>query len=410
MSTEETNQGVLGAVLGFGGGVAGVSVNERTALSISAIWAGVNNISQDIAGLPCQLFRKTDAGIEPVTGHRATRLLNLQASALQNSFQLRQSLVAQVLLRGNAYGKIERDGRQSLAKIHFKHPGETEVRLSNGRLWYKFNGDPKLYADYEVIHLRGLSLDGVMGVSVLTYHRETIGKGLASSRSQTRFYENGTRATLALEIDKRLSKEAAANLRESYQEVYGGVENTGKPLILEEGMKARPLSLSPADAQYIEQAKLTRSDICAILRMPPHKIGDLERSTNNNIEQQSLDYVGDTLMPWLLNFEQEYRLKLLRTDEVENSYFRHNITALLRADATARATYYGKMLERGVYSINEVRALEERNGIGPAGDERFIQVNMMPLSRVNELTDAQIAAKGPQTSPKPTDEADPTDE
>lgn len=399
ISTEETNPRLL-ALLGLGGGgVGGVAVNQTTALSLAAVWACVNNISQDIAGLPCKLYRRTAAGNEQVSGHPATRLLNVQASPLQNAFHLRQSLVALVLLRGNAYARIERDARQQPVALHYKHPDETEVWKSGGRLWYRFSGDAKTYADYEVLHFRGLSLDGVMGVSVLHYHRETLGKGLASSRSAAKFYENGAKTTIALESDQKLSKEAAENLRESYRAVYGGVDNTGKPLVLEQGLKAKAISLPPADAQYLEQSKMTWAEVCAIYRMPPHKTGNLERSTNNNIEQQSLDYIGDTLLPWLVNFEQEHRLKLLRADEVEVSHFKHELSALMRADATARSTYYAKMIQSGVYSINEVRALEEKNSIGPAGDERFIQVNMMPLSRVNELTDAQIASKQPLKVP-----------
>jgi HK97 family phage portal protein len=311
-STEETRTGFL-AALGYGtASTAGMAVNQLTAMGSAAVWACINNISQDLAGLPLQLFRKVDGDIAPVTGHRATELLNLRASQLQNSFHLRQSITALVLLRGNCYARIERDGRQNLVALHYKHPDETEVRKSAGRLWYRFDGDPTTYADYEVLHFRGLSLDGVMGVSVLHYHRETIGKGLAASRGAAKFYQNGGKHTLALEGTTKLTAAAAENLRVSYQAIYGGAENSGKPLVLEEGMKARTISMPPADAQYIEQSKMTWAEVCAIYRMPPHKTGNLERSTNNNIEQQSLDYVGDTLMPWAINFEQEYRLNLRR--------------------------------------------------------------------------------------------------
>ena len=397
VSTEETNPNLL-KWLGFGGAsAAGVTVNQSTAMGSAAVWACVNNISQDIAGLPCQLFHKTDSSIDPVKGHAATRLLNLQASPLQNSFHLRQSITALVLLRGNAYARIERDRRQNLVALHYKHPDETDVRKSGGRLWYKFEGDPQVYADYEVLHFKGLSLDGVMGVSVLHYHRETLGKGLAASRGAAKFYENGAKPSGVLESATKLSDPAYLRLKESFASQYAGLENSGKPIILEEGLTYKAVTLTPADAQYLEQSKMTWAEVCAIYRMPPHKTGNLERSTNNNIEQQSLDYVGDTLMPWLLNFEQEYRLKLLRASEVETDYFKHNLTALLRADATARANYYAKMMEYGVYSINEVRALDEKNPIA-GGDERLIQVNRTPLSRVNEVVDAQLKA---QSTPKP---------
>jgi HK97 family phage portal protein len=264
------------------------------------------------------------------------------------------------------------------------------------RLWYRFSGDPKLYADYEVIHLKGLSLDGVMGVSVLHYFRETFGKGLAASKSHANFYKNGAKPTGTLESAAKLSDPAYERLKASFAEQYAGVENTGKPILLEEGLSYKAISLTPQDAEFINTHKLTRADIASIFRMPPHKIGDLERSTNNNIEQQSLDYVGDTLMPILLAQEQEYRLKLLRPSEVEACYFRHNVAAQMRADATARSNYYARMVQNALMSIDEVRALEELNKV-EGGDRRFVPVNLMPLDKVDEVIASRAKA------PTPTD-------
>ena len=401
VSTEETDSRLL-AILGLSGGtIAGVPVTQQTVMSIAAVWACVNAISQDVAGLPCQLFEDTNPGRVKVTDHPALGLLNLQASGLQNSFHFRQTMTALTLLRGNSYARIERQGRLKPIRLHFKPTDETTVTNYNGRLWYRFNGDPTLYADYDVLHFKGLSLDGVMGVSVLHYFRETFGKQLAASQSHTNFYRNGARPSGVLEKDGNLSLPAQERLAAQFAQKYSGVDNAGKPMILEEGLKYKTMSLSPADAEFISTHKLTRSDIASIFRMPPHKIGDLERSTNNNIEQQSLDYVGDTLMPILLAQEQEYRLKLLLPSEVLSRYFRHNVTAQLRADATARANYYQKMVQAGIYSIDEVRAMEEQNQV-PGGDRRFINSNLMPLDKVDEVL-ASRAAK-PATTPPPTDD------
>jgi HK97 family phage portal protein len=410
VSTESNDARLLG-ILGFGGGtVAGVPVNQQTVMSIAAAYACVNNISQDVAGLPCQLFQRTAAGRTPVDEHPAVPLLNLQACGLQNAFHFRQSMTALTLLRGNAYALIVRAAKLRPVQLLFKHPDETSVFKSGGRLWYRFSGDPKTYADYDVLHLKGLSLDGVMGVSVIHYFRETFGKQLAASKSHTNFYKNGAKPSAALETGATLTDAAAARLAASFEAKYQGVDNAGKPLLLEEGLTYKSISLSPQDAEFISTHKLTRSDIASIFRMPPHKIGDLERSTNNNIEQQSLDYVGDTLMPILLAQEQEYRLKLLRTDEVATYYFRHNVTAQLRSDAKARGEFYAKLFQVGAFSPNQILALEDQNGIGPAGDERFIPVNMAPLSRIGELTDAQIAGRQQPATPPPANDPKSTDE
>jgi HK97 family phage portal protein len=396
VSTEESNARLF-SILGLAGGsVAGVSVNQHSVMTLTAVWACVNDISQDIAGLPVKLIQEQGDKLVALTGRKVTRLLNLQASPLLNSFQFRQLIVAFLLLRGNAYAVIRRDALQEPNQLDWKHPDETDVFKHNGRLWYKFSGDPKVYADYEVLHFKGLSLDGMTGVSALHYHRETFGKALSARRSSTKFYENNAKSKLALETDQKLKPETIQLLRDTFAQVYAGPENAGRPLILEEGMKARPLTLTPADAQYIEEANLTVADVGRIFRMPPHKMGDLSRSTNNNIEQQSQDYVGDTLMPLINNQEQELRLKLLPTYEVETTKFKHNVSALLRADHASRAAYYGKMTDIGAYTINDVLALEDRNGIGPEGDRRFVQVNRMPLDRVDDMIDRKQNTPQPQ--------------
>ncbi|RZK25911.1 MAG: phage portal protein, partial [Hymenobacter sp.] len=188
-------------------------------------------------------------------------------------------------------------------------------------------------------------------------------------------------------------------LRANFNSIYAGAENAGKVAVLEQGLKFKAISLPPADAAFLDTRKFTRQEIASIFRVPLHKIQDLERSTNNNIEQQGIDYVQGTLQPWLVNFEQEYRLKLLRASEVDTHYFKHNLGALLRGDSAARAIYYGKMTDIGVMSINEVRELEEMNDIGELGDVRFVQVNRQTLENALLPPTAKTPATG-----TPTDE------
>lgn len=407
VSTEETD-GRLLALLGLGGGAAvgGVAVNERNALGFAAVWACVLAIGQDIAALPCHLYADTPTGKQKVAGHPAGRLLNLQASPLQNAMPHRLAMVVTVLLHGNAYARIEFDTPgYSPRALHYKHPRQTEVIKSGGKLYYRFWGDAKVYQDYEVIHLRGLCLDdnGVMGLSVLAAHRENLGTGLAAQRGGARFYENGAKVAGALETDKQLSQDAADRLRKNFGAIYGGADNAGKVVVLEEGLKFKTISLPPADAQFLDTRKFTAREVASIFRVPAHKMGDLERSTNNNIEQQGIDYVQNCLQPWVVAIEQEYRLKLLRTREQETHYFRHNLAALLRADATGRGNFYAKLFSVGALSPNEIRELEEMNP-ADGGDRRFVQVNMMPLDKV----DAILASRNPPAAPAPTPE--PTDD
>jgi len=407
VGTDETDSRLL-SLLGLGAGqsVGGVAVTEKSALAFAAVWACVMAISQDLAALPCQLFEETTTGKVKVVGHPATRLLNLQASPLQNAMPHRMVMLATVLLHGNAYARIDYGARYKPAGLYYKHPNQTEVITSAGKLYYKFWGDPVVRQDYEVIHLRGLCMDadGVMGMSVLRAHRENIGQGLAAQRVGSRFYDNGAKVSGALETDKLLTKESAGRLRENFTAVYGGSENAGKVVVLEEGLKFKSISLPPADAQFLETRKFTRGEIASIFRVPPHKIGDLERSTNNNIEQQSIDYVQNTLQPWAVNIEQEYRLKLLTTREVDTHYFKHNLGALLRADSAARGLFIAQMLQNGVFTINEAREMEERNRI-EGGDRHYINGNLMPVDKVDEILANKKPAAVPAQPPAPDEQA-----
>lgn len=406
VSTEETDSRLL-AMLGLSGAsIGGVTVNERNALGFAAVWACVMAIGQDIAALPLHLYADTpEFGKQKISGHPATRLLNVQASPLQNAMPHRLVMTVTVLLHGNAFARIDYGARYQPNALFYKHPRQTEVLKGEGRLYYRFWGDPTIRQDYEVIHLRGLCLedDGVMGLSVLAAHREGLGISLAAQRTSAGFYNNGAKVSGALETDKLLSKDSAGRLRENFSGIYGGAENAGKVVVLEEGLKFKSISLPPADAQFLDTRKFGRQEVASIFRVPLHKIQDLERSTNNNIEQQGIDYVQNTLLPWVVNFEQEYRLKLLSTREVDTHYFKHNMAAHLRGDTSARGTYYGKMTDIGVYSINDVREMEDMNGIGPDGDRRFIQVNRMPLDKVDEII---ANKKQPDPSTPPPNEQD----
>ena len=196
-----------------------------------------------------------------------------------------------------------------------------------------------------------------------------------------------------LEAPQKLTPEQGAKLKTQFSSQYSGADNAGKVIVLEEGMKFNSIGLPPADAQFLDTRKFTAREVASMFRVPAHKMGDLERSTNNNIEQQGIDYVTNCLTPWAVSTEQEYRLKLLRTSEVDTHYWKHNFNGLLRGDAAARGAYYRVMTDIGAYSINEVRALEDANGIGAPGDVRFVQVNRQTLEN------AMLAKPAPTTAP-----------
>jgi HK97 family phage portal protein len=407
VSTEETNPGVLSSLGFLGGSVAGMHVNQDSALSFAAVWACVQAISQDLAALPFVIYSDSDGTKQVRKDHPAYRLLNLQANPKQTAFQFRQSMLATVLLRGEAFALIERDGRQSPVALHYKHPDRTEVLERDGRFWYRFDSDQRRlpYADYEVIHLRGLSMSGGRGISVLHAHRKTLGLGLANQAYGLGFYEKGARVDAVMKHPGKFKDAAVAErLRNQFESTYSGAGGN-RVLMLEEGIDYEAISMGPKDAEFLNTHKLTNADVARIFRVPLHKINELDSSIKANIEQQAIEYIQNTLQPWAVNTEQEFRLKLFRAAEVNTTKGKHNFNGLMRGDSQARGTYYREMLNTGVMSINDVRDLEEMNPV-TGGDERFIQGAMVPLSRINDIIDKQTEpAQPPVTTLSDDDQA-----
>lgn len=391
-STEEVDPKLL-SILGISGvSVGGAHVNESSALGFAAVWACVQAISQDLAALPVQVFQDRNGSKVNRKDHPVYRLLNIQANPKQTAYQFRMSMMATVLLRGEAFARIERDGRQRPVALHYHHPTRVEVLDYDGRFWYRFNGQQKVYADYDVLHLRGLSLSDGRGLSVLSAHRKTIGLGLANQNYGAGFYDKGARVDGVMKHPGKFKDSGVAErLRNQFESTYAGAGGS-RVLMLEEGIDYQAISMGPKDAEFLNTHKLSKEDIASIFRVPPHKIGDLTRSTNNNIEQQSIDYTQNTMQPWAVNIEQEYRLKLFRTDEQADTKARHNFNGLLRGDSQARAAYYSGMLNTGVLSINEVRDLEEFNPI-EGGDVHLVQGAMATLEN--------ISTASPATQPPP---------
>lgn len=345
---------------------AGVSVTPETALSNAAVYACVRIISGAVATLPIHIKRRVDDRTRAdIADHHLWRLLRRRPNRWMKPAQFRRMMQAHLLLRGNAYSVKVRSSRGEVVELWPLHPDRvTPVQRDDMSIvyhWRRKDGRVTEFRQDEILHLMGMTLDGISGVSVIAHARETIGLGLATQRHGAAFFANGTTLGMVLKHPGQLGEEAIAHLKESL-ETYRGAENAHKTMILEEGTDLSQLAMTAEDAQFIETMKLTRTDISMFFGVPPHMLGDTEKSTSwgSGIEQQGIGFVTFTLEDWLTTWEEAINTDLVPAAETD-VYARFNRAALVKGDIKSRWEAYVKGLQWGVYSPNEIRALEDAN-------------------------------------------------
>lgn len=351
---------------GFGGAVtsAGMKIDEKSALKFSPVYAAVKRISESIASLPLNLYRITGRNKEKAIDHPLYRILHLQPNPEQTRIQVWEALTAHLLLWGNCYAQIQRNLMGNIIALWPLDPSRMTPKRENDLLVYKYNvadtGEMITFPFWEILHVAGLSFNGLIGYSVIGLMRETIGRGLAQEEYQSRFYSQGANPSGILETDGTLGDEALEDLRKWFNATYGGISKSQQVMILQQGLKFHALTIPQRDAQFLETHKFTVRDVARWFLIPPHMIGDLERATWGNIESQSIDFVVYTLRPWLVRFEQAMEVKFNLGESYE---IRHVVEGLLRGDSTARTALYNGAITNGWMNRNEVRELEDRNPV-----------------------------------------------
>jgi len=349
--------------------VAGIRVTPDSAPKQSAVWAAINVRSEDIGKLPCILYRRLpDGSRERATTHPLYRLIGSRPNTRHTAFEFRQMLQLQLDVYGNALAVKELSGTGDVTALWpVPWPKVAVLQSEDGyELFYRItmkSGQTMTLPAEMVLHLRGKSFDGVVGVSPITYHAETIGLALAQDRYTAALFGNSARPSGALKVKQVLSKEASAALRSDWESKLKGPEKTGSMVVLDGEMDWTPFSMTQDDAQYVESKGISNADIFRIYRIPPHKAGDLTRSTNNNIEHQGLEYVTDCLMPICVNWEQALARDLLTEDEQGDYFFEFLVDALLRGDIKSRYEAFAIARSWGAMSANDWRDKENMNRI-----------------------------------------------
>ena len=371
----------------FGGTTSGKAVNERTAMQTSAVYACVRILAESVAGLPLHVYERTANGSKSTKpSHPLYRLLHDEPNREMTSFVFRETLMSHLLLWGNAYAQIIRDGRGFPIALYPLLPDRMTVdRNESGELLYTYQSDKgqvKLRRE-NILHIPGLGFDGLIGYSPIAMAKNAVGLALATEDYGAAFFANGANPGGVLEHPGVIKPEQADRLRESWQSQFGGA-NAHKVAVLEEGLKFHQMSIPPEQAQFLETRKFQINEIARIFRVPPHMVGDLEKSSFSNIEQQSLEFVKYTLDPWVVRWEQSLQQALILPSEKATIFIKFNLDGLLRGDYQSRMQGYSTGIQNGFMSVNDVRGLEDMNLLTAeeGGDLHFVNGNMVKLADV----------------------------
>lgn len=397
----------LNESLGLGRSDAGVMVNEKQAMRLTTVFACINIISTDISTLSFSIFQTMpDGSTREAIDHRLYKMLNSSPNGWMSSLSFRGAMFASVLGWGNAYAVIRRDGAARPASLQILPSDRTCPAMVNGDLIYvttaTADGMPAKIDPENMIHIQGLSYDGILGMSPIGTCKNAFGIAMAAEKFGAQFFGNGLRATGVFTHPGELNTEAQENIKKSVREMATG-ENALRPLILEEGMTWTQTTIPPNDAQFLETRRFQRSELAAIYRMPLHLLQDLERSTNNNIEHQSLDYLRYTLRPLAVKFETEVNRKLLSGPFKSQ----HDFNEFQRGDFASQTAGWNLLRNIGVYSANDILKAMRQNPIPEAkgGDVRIVAANMVTLEAMATMKEMPAAA-GKKQLPAPGETTD----
>ena len=378
----------------MGGSTAGKNVNERSAMQMTAVYACVRILSESIAGLPLHMYQyEADGSKKKAVEHPLYALLHDEPNPEMTSFIFRETLMTHLLLWGNAYAQIIRNGKGEVIALYPLMPNRMNVeRDDKGRLYYEYQtvkedaptvkGSVVRLDPSDVLHVPGLGFDGLVGYSPIAMAKNAIGLAIAAEEYGSKFYANGAAPSGVLEHPGTLKD--PGKVRDSWNAAFGGSSNSHKVAVLEEGLKYTPISIKPNDAQFLETRKFQIDEIARIFRVPPHMVGDLEKSSFSNIENMSREFVTYTLNPWVCRWEQAFHKALLSQDEKKDYFFRFNVDGLLRGSYHERMQGYSVGIQNGFMCPNDVRELENLDLIPEelGGNKYMVNGNMVDLQNV----------------------------
>jgi len=363
---------------------SGVTVTDQTALRVTAVLSCVKVLAESISTLPMMVFERQDNGDKrPATDHPLTEILHTLANEESTAQSVRETLCAHVLMRGNAYARVVRDGGGDVREIWPIAPAciQPERPRPGGPLVFRVSQPgvaPETLRTDQVWRIPGLSWGGATGLSPIGLARESVGLALALEQNTASALKNGSRVAGVVSHPHVMDDPEYQRFKGSWDEAYAGVGNAGKTVILEQGAKFEKVGMTFEDLQFLELKKFQVAEIARLFRVPLHMLYDSQTQPRANMEQQSLEFVVYTLRPWLVRFEQTITRDLFAPSERRRYFAEHNVAGLLRGDFAARMQGYALARQWGWLSVNDIRRLENQNGIGPEGDVYLQPLNMTP--------------------------------
>jgi len=384
----------------FGGGsraLSGVSVTADTAMKVTAVFRCVAIRSQTYASLPISVERQlSNGGREVDRSHPLYDVLCKRPNKWQTSFEWREMMEGHFSLRGRCYSEIISSGGKAVAELIPLHPDRVRpFRAPDGRLAFEYTpeqGPSRIILQHEMHFVHGLTLgpDGVTPLSPIAECREAIGLAIATENHGAALFGNATRLGGIVKMKGHMKDDGARKtFLDSFNRAFKGVANSGKTALFEDGMEWQSLGMTNEDAQFIASRELQLSEICRIFGVAPHKIYDLTRSTNNNIEHQGIEFVTDTIRPLAVRREEAMERDLLSGSSAKTHCITLDLDGLMRGDAASRASYYASALQNGYKTRDEVRMLEGDNPTGLPGMQDYtVQVNLTTIDKIGAKPEA----------------------
>jgi len=368
--------------------VTGETVTEETALTYSAVYNATSLIAGTVGSLPLHLMQRQKNKKKIADDRGLYRIMHDQANPFMTAMAFREALTAHILLWGNGFAEIQRNGYGDIKHLWPITPNRIlKMRMTEaGEIVYDVSvGSETVTIPREnMLHIPGLGFDGFQGYSVIAMARKSIGLSMAMETFGSLYFGNGTHPGVVVKHPGELSEPARKNLDDSLTQEYSGLGQSHRLMLLEEGMTIEKIGIPPEESQFLQSRQFQIPEIARWFNLPPHKLKDLTKSSFNNIESEQISFVTDSILPWLIRFEQNYNMQLLRpAEQKQRLYFKHVVEGLLRGNSKDRAEFYSKMFMVGAFSINDIREKEDMDPV-EGGDVHLVPVNMTTLENAGK--------------------------
>mgnify|MGYP003664632432 FL=1 len=378
--------------LNFNNGMfVGNDITNDKALTLTAVWCAIRLLAESVSAMPISVYKKQANGdkLEDVK-NPIYNLLKFKPNFYQDKVTFFEYVMLSILTEGNSYVRIIRNNSGTPTQLIPLNPNDVTVVVNNNELFYQMDGSSVLDSS-DVLHIKTLTDDGITGISPLQQCAKSLKWSESLEEFGNTFFANGAKPSSILQTDRALSDSALTRLKSSFNNTYGNLKNSNSTIVLEEGLTFKPLSLSPDQSQFLQSREFSIAEVARIYRVQPHLLMDLSKSSFNNIEMQSQEFLTYTLMPYINRIEAQLNLKLFRSNELGTTFVEFNVNGLLRGDAKTRSETYKTAITNGFMSINEVRRKENLNGI-EGGDKHFMQMNMTTIEKIGTDADENTAS------------------